>query len=65
MVKLNINKEDLELMNYNDIAYAILENTNTKASKMILKVLKICFQKLTPVHLYKWDAENQVVRILL
>lgn len=30
MVKLNINKEELEMMNYNDIAYAILENTNKK-----------------------------------
>lgn len=30
MVKLNITKEDLEMMNYNDIAYVILENTNKK-----------------------------------
>lgn len=43
MNKLNIKQEDLEMMNYNDIAYAILENTKKrkKIKDLFLDVCKL------------------------
>ena len=41
MNKLNIKQEDLEMMNYNDIAYAILKNTK-KRKKINDLFLDVC-----------------------
>lgn len=52
MKKININKEDLEMMNYNDIAHVILENKKKKL-KTIDLFKEVC--KLLDLDESKYD----------